>query len=110
MRFTAAVAAAMLALAAPACPAHAQFSLEFGGAAEANPVLESKDFDAICTALALDDTQRQIAGTAFDDAQDRMFEAKRRADAVRSRTGTDPSDDQAMAEREQSRKALAESS
>lgn len=37
-----------------------------------------------------------------------MFDAKRRADAVRARTGTNPSDDQAMAEREQARKALAQ--
>ena len=108
MRFTAAVVALLFTLAAPARPAHAQFSLEFGGAAEANPVLASKDFDAICDALGLDATQRQIAGTAFDDAQERMFDAKRRADAVRARTGTNPSDDQAMAEREQARKALAQ--
>jgi len=108
MRPVTLVVAAVLALLSPAAGARAQFGLEFGGAAEANPVLSSKDFDAICDAVRLDAAQRQIAGTSFDDAQDRMFEAKRRADAVRARTGTNPTDDQSIAEREQARKALAQ--
>ena len=106
-----AAAALTIAFALLACPgraALAQFQLTMGTGSEANPVLASKDFDAIADAIGLDDTQRQVANAGFDDAQERMFAAKRRMDAIRARHGLDPKDEQAIAEVEQGRRALSQ--
>jgi len=97
--------AALLAFAATAT-ARAQLSIGMG--AEASPVLSNKDFAAVLEDVAMDDAQRQVAFAAFDDAQDRMFDAAHAANAVRRRVG-DSHDEQRLAELEQSRRALAQS-
>jgi hypothetical protein len=103
--------AAAVALALSGClwrPALGQVQLTMGTASEANPVLPSKEYDAIADAIGLDDVQRQVANAGFDDAQERMFAAKRRMDAIRARHGSDPKDEQAIAEVEQGRRALSQ--
>lgn len=44
-------------------------------------VMSGADFDAAMEAVGFDEGQRTTAGSMFDDAQARMFEAKRAADA-----------------------------
>ena len=88
-------------------PADAQFVI--GGGMNSNPVLSSKDFDAILDSVGFDDGQRQLAGSMFDDAQVPMFAAKRQFDDVVDRTGTDTGDQKVREAQQQARRALAQS-
>ena len=96
--------AALLAFAATAT-ARAQLSIGMG--AEASPVLSNKDFAAVLEDVAMDDAQRQVAFAAFDDAQDRMFDAAHAANAVRRRVG-DSHDEQRLDLREVQREVRAD--
>ncbi len=82
---TIALASALLsALAAP--PAQAQNVPDFVEFTQPQgprirAVMSGADFDAAMEAVGFDEGQRTTAGSMFDDAQARMFEAKRAADA-----------------------------
>jgi len=82
---TIALASALIAaLAAP--PARAQEMPDFVEFAppqgpRVRAVMSGADFDAAMEAVGFDEGQRTTAGSMFDDAQARMFEAKRAADA-----------------------------
>jgi hypothetical protein len=82
---TIALASALIAaLAAP--PARAQEVPDFVEFASPQgprirAVMSGADFDAAMEAVGFDEGQRTTAGSMFDDAQARMFEAKRAADA-----------------------------
>jgi hypothetical protein len=89
MKTTAALACTALALvlAAPATrPCHAQGAIDFESfsmprQASIRTVMSGAEFDAAMEAVGFDEAQRTTAGSMFDDAQARMFEAKRAADA-----------------------------
>lgn len=104
LRAALAAAIVLLAAAGPAVRAQAPFMLAPGS--QPNPVMSSKEFQAVLDAAGLDDQQRQVASSSFDDVQARMFAAKRAADAARSRQGG--SEDQRLAEAEQARRAMAQ--
>ena len=101
------VAALVLSCGLLHSPADAQFVI--GGGMNSNPVLSSKDFDAILDSVGFDDGQRQLAGSMFDDAQVPMFAAKRQFDDVVDRTGTDTGDQKVREAQQQARRALAQS-
>ena len=65
----------------------------FGGGPARNPVLASKDLEEILDSAGLDDGQRQLAASMFDDAQLPMFAAKRRFDDEMERIGTANNDE-----------------
>jgi hypothetical protein len=100
------VAALVLSCGLLHSPADAQFVI--GGGMNSNPVLSSKDFDAILDSVGFDDGQRQLAGSMFDDAQVPMFAAKRQFDDVVDRTGTDTGDQKVREAQQQARRALAQ--
>lgn len=99
--------AAALILASLATNARAQMPFSLGIAGSTSPVLSSKDFQGILEAIGMDETQREVASSSFDDAQARMFAAKRAADSVRTRAAG-AEDDQHLAEQEQARRAMAQ--
>ncbi|NBP51080.1 MAG: hypothetical protein EBU70_07855, partial [Actinobacteria bacterium] len=83
---TRSIAAALAILLWPAAAtAVAQLALPIGSAGTASPVLPSKDWEASAAAIGLDAAQRQVADRAFDDAQERMFEVRRKAQDALSR-------------------------
>lgn len=91
-----------MALARPA-----QSQLVMGGQGSLPPVMQSKDFEALVKAVALDEAQRQSAGALFDDAQQRMFEACAQArEGVRPAAAGAP-DRRTLADEEQRRRALS---
>jgi hypothetical protein len=100
------VAALVLSCGLLHSPAGAQFVI--GGGMNSNPVLSSKDFDAILDSVGFDDGQRQLAGSMFDDAQVPMFAAKRQFDDVVDRTGPDTGDPKVREAQQQARRALAQ--
>ena len=85
MKTTAALAALALAILADR-PCRAQGAIDFDAFATPQPasvrtVMGGAEFDAVMEAIGFDAGQRTTAGSMFDDAQARMFEAKRAADA-----------------------------
>jgi hypothetical protein len=67
-------------------PCHAQGAIDLDALATPQPasvrtVMSGAEFDAAMEAVGFDAGQRTTAGSMFDDAQARMFEAKRAADA-----------------------------
>jgi hypothetical protein len=67
-------------------PCHAQGAIDLDAFATPQPasvrtVMSGAEFDAAMEAVGFDAGQRTTAGSMFDDAQARMFEAKRAADA-----------------------------
>jgi Spy/CpxP family protein refolding chaperone len=101
------LAVALLCVAVPTQQAAAQFW--FGGGPARNPVLASKDLEEILDSAGLDDGQRQLAASMFDDAQLPMFAAKRRFDDEMARIGTANRDEKTTAAQQQARRALAQS-
>ena len=101
-------ALALTALACLAAPATAQIALPFGSAGTANPVMSSKDWEAAVAAIGLDAQQRQVADALFNDAQDRMFAAKRTSDEARARVDPAATDERAAAARADARRALSQ--
>jgi hypothetical protein len=101
------LAAILLCIAVPTQQAAAQFW--FGGGPARNPVLASKDLEEILDSAGLDDGQRQLAASMFDDAQLPMFAAKRRFDDEMERIGTANNDEKTTAAQQQARRALAQS-
>jgi hypothetical protein len=102
-------ALALTALACLAAPATAQIALPFGSAGTANPVMSSKDWEATVAAIGFDAQQRQVADALFNDAQDRMFAAKRRAGDELAKLGPAADDDRSLAAEAQARRTLAQS-
>jgi len=77
------IAFAAAFLVAFAAPCDAQFMI--GGGGRVRAVMSSQEFDRLVAELALDDAQREIAASLFDDAQPKMFAAKAEADrAIRA--------------------------
>ena len=101
------LAVTLLCVALPTQQAAAQFW--FGGGPARNPVLASKDLEEILDSAGLDDGQRQLAASMFDDAQLPMFAAKRRFDDEMERIGTANNDEKTTAAQQQARRALAQS-
>lgn len=101
------LAVTLLCVAVPTQQAAAQFW--FGGGPARNPVLASKDLEEILDSAGLDDGQRQLAASMFDDAQLPMFAAKRRFDDEMERIGTANNDEKVTAAQQQARRALAQS-
>ena len=104
-----AAALALTALALLTAPAAAQSALPFGSAGTANPVMSSKDWEAAVAAIGLDAQQRQVADALFNDAQDRMFAAKRRAGDELAKLEPAADDDRSLAAEAQARRTLAQS-
>ena len=90
MKTTATLACTALALvvaALAARPCHAQGAIDFESLAmprqaSIRTVMSGAEFDAAMESVGFDEGQRTTAGSMFDDAQSRMFEAKRSADAL----------------------------
>ena len=101
------LAVTLLCVAVPTQQAAAQFW--FGGGPARNPVLASKDLEEMLDSAGLDDGQRQLAASMFDDAQLPMFAAKRRFDDEMERIGTANNDEKVTAAQQQARRALAQS-
>ena len=101
------LAAILLCIAVPTQQAAAQFW--FGGGPARNPVLASKDLEEMLDSAGLDDGQRQLAASMFDDAQLPMFAAKRRFDDEMERIGTANNGEKTAAAQQQARRALAQS-
>ena len=116
MKKTAAIAATALALLAGR-PSHAQGAIDFDAFAAPQPgsvrtVMSGSEFDAVMEAVGFDAAQRTTAGSMFDDAQARMFDAKRSADAMAKGVGmfdrsTRAVEDRAKATRELRTRMLA---
>jgi hypothetical protein len=85
----------------------AQFALPLGSAGTANPVMAGKDWEAAVAAIGLDGAQRQVADAIFDEAQERMFDAKRRADGDPGNGTAAPPGTRDAAAEEAARRALA---
>ena len=106
---TRSIAAALAILLWPAAAtAVAQLALPIGSAGTASPVLPSKDWEASAAAIGLDAAQRQVADRAFDDAQERMFEVRRKAQDALSRVDPGATDERSLAAAEDARRAQAE--
>lgn len=98
---------AMLA-AIPAAPSSAQveIALPGGESRRSRAVMSGREFDAVAEAVGFDPSQRTSADAMFDDAQARMFEAKRVADAAARKVGLfEPSRD-AVAARDAAMRTL----
>jgi hypothetical protein len=102
---TAAAAFALASLVALAAPRASHAQLSFGSPDQLPPVMTSKEYEALASALALDAAQRSAADAIFDDAQQRMFAIATEGAALR-RPGTvgafdAPADRRTAADREQ---------
>lgn len=100
-------ALALWLVAGLAAPAAAQFGLPIGSAGTASPVMASKDWEAALAAIGLDGAQRQVADAIFDEAQERMFDAARRADGEPPAAGSAATDSRDASAEEAARRALA---
>ncbi len=84
-------------------PSSAQFML--GGDERARAVMSTRQFDRLVAELALDDAQREIAASLFDDAQPKMFAAKAEADRAIRASGILDRSPEAEARRADARRA-----
>ena len=103
------IAFAAAFLVAFAAPCDAQFMI--GGGGRVRAVMSSQEFDRLVAELVLDDAQREIAASLFDDAQPKMFAAKAEADrAIRASGILDrsPEAEAKRAEVEKAEKARAD--
>lgn len=83
------VALVAMVAAVPAAPSSAQVevALPRGENRRSRAVMSGREFDAVAESVGLDPSQRTAADAMFDDAQARMFEAKRVADAAARKVG-----------------------
>jgi hypothetical protein len=110
MRHRTATALLALSIACLAPRATAMPQLSFGSPDALPPVMTSKEYDALVTALALDPSQRQAADAIFDDAQQRMFAIAAADAALRQPDAgfaAQKDDRRTAAEREQRRRSEA---
>lgn len=96
------------AAAMPAAPSSAQVEIALPGREDRRScvVMSGREFDGVAEAVGFDPSQRTTADVMFDDAQARMFEAKRTADAAARKVGLFEPSREAVAARGAAMRAL----
>ncbi len=99
---------ALGAAAMPAEPSAAQVEIALPGGEDrrSRVVMSGREFDGVAEAVGFDPSQRTTADAMFDDAQARMFEAKRTADAAARKVGLFEPSREAVAARGAAMRAL----
>lgn len=89
-------------------PAAAQVEVALPGAEgrRSRVVMSGREFDAVAEAVGFDPSQRTAVDAMFDDAQARMFDAKRTADAAARKVGLFDQSREATAARSAAMRAL----
>lgn len=102
------VALVAMAAAVPAAPSSAQVEIALPGGEDrrSRVVMSGREFDGVAEAVGFDPSQRTTADAMFDDAQARMFEAKRTADAAARKVGLFEPSREAVAARGAAMRAL----
>jgi hypothetical protein len=102
------IALGTLAASMASQPAAAQVEVALPGAEgrRSRVVMSGREFDAVAEAVGFDPSQRTVVDAMFDDAQARMFDAKRTADAAARKVGLFDQSREATATRSAAMRAL----
>ena len=102
------IALGTLAASMASQPAAAQVEVALPGAEgrRSRVVMSGREFDAVAEAVGFDPSQRTAVDAMFDDAQARMFDAKRTADAAARKVGLFDQSREATAARSAAMRAL----